>query len=123
WSQILCWSERGNTGHCQTISQSSINDCTEENLCLLVNVPAKLLHEDFDLREGHSGSAGYLHEHMRGVCQHSAAIHQRICKRLRESIVSTIVRVGFTEAKSATTIARAQRCQQIIEADANESRP
>src|SRR5438034_326179 len=42
-NQIVFCSERADNGHAQTISQSSIHDCAEKNLCLLVNVTAKFL--------------------------------------------------------------------------------
>src|SRR2546430_2242085 len=65
----------------------------------------------------------HLHEHVCDVCQHPATIHQWIFKRLRESVVRAIVRISFAEAKQATAVAYAQCRQQIIEADANKSRP
>ena len=80
---------------------------------------AKLLHEDFDFRECHPGPTGDLYEYVCSVCQHPATIHQWIFKRLRESVVRAIVRIGFAKAKQATAVVRAQCCQQIIEADAN----
>jgi hypothetical protein len=118
-NQIVFCSERADNGHGQTISQSSVNDCAKKNLCLLVNVTAKFLHEDFDLRERHTGPTCHLREYGCSVRQHPATIHQWIFKRLRESVVRAIVRIGFAKAKQATAVVRAQCCQQIIEADAN----
>jgi hypothetical protein len=86
---------------------------------LLVNITAKFLHEDFDLGKRHTGPACHLYEYVRCIRQHPATIHQWTFKRLRESIVRAIVRIGFAKAKQATAIVRAQCCEQIIEADAN----
>jgi hypothetical protein len=52
---------------------------------------AKFLHENFDFRECEPGPTGHLHEHVRGVSQHPATIHQRILERLRERVVCAVV--------------------------------
>ena len=84
---------------------------------------AEFLHKDFDFRQCDPGSTGNLHKHVRGIGQHTATIHQRIFERLRESVMRAIVRIGFAVAKQATAVVSAQCREQIVEADANESRP
>src|SRR5205823_5232807 len=94
-----------------------------QDLRLIANVTPEFLHEDFDLGERHAGPASYLYEHVCCVCQHPSTIHQRIFQRLRERVMRAIVRIGFAVGKQATAIAGAQSGEQVIEADANESRP
>ena len=60
---------------------------------------------------------------MRCVRQRAATIQQRIFERLRQRVVRAVIGIGLTETKEATAVATAQRCQQIIEADADESGP
>ena len=114
--------ERADDRDAQSVSQPCIHDCTKQNLRLVANVTPEFLHEDFDLGERHAGPASYLYEHVCCVCQHSSTIHQRIFQRLRERFMRAIVRIGFAVAKQATAIACAQSREQVIEADANESR-
>src|SRR5207253_10581998 len=95
----------------------------EENLCLLADVTAEFLHEDFDFRQCEPGPTRHLHKNVCGICKHPATIHQRILERLRESVMRAIARIGFAVAKQATAVVSAQCRKQIIEADANESRP
>ena len=64
-----------------------------------------------------------MNQNARRVGQHLATAHQRIPERLSESVVGTIIGIGFTEPKQATAVATTQRGKQIIKADANESRP
>src|SRR6266567_3827800 len=122
WNRILVRRERTDNGHAQTISESAVHGSSEKDLCLLVNVTAEFLHEDFDFGQRHPRPTGHLNEHVPCICQHPATLHQRILERLRESLVRAIVGIGFAEAKQATTIGAAQCRKQIIEADANESR-
>src|SRR4051794_2931765 len=81
----------------------------------------KFLHKNFNLRECHAGTAGYLYQDVRCVSEHTSTIHQRILQCLRKRLMCAIVRIGFTVAKQATAIPRVQSREQIIEADANES--
>src|SRR5262249_23274282 len=92
----------------QSVSEACIDDCAEQNLCLLANVTPKLLHQDFDFGERHAGPASYLDEHVCRVCQHAAAIHQWIFQRMRQGVMRAIVRIGFAVSKQATTIAYTQ---------------
>src|SRR4029077_19789978 len=114
--------ERADDRDAQSVSEPCIHNCTKQNLRLVANVTSEFLHEDFDLGERHAGAASYLYEHVRCVCQHPSTIHQRIFQRLREGFMCAIVRIGFAVAKQATAIACAQSREQVIEADANESR-
>src|SRR4030095_1927170 len=76
----------------------------------------------FYLGQRHAWSACYLHEHAGSVIQHAAAIHQWILECLRERIMSAVIRIGFTKPEQTTAIAAAQRRQQIIESNADQSR-
>jgi hypothetical protein len=55
------------------------------------------------------------------VGQHLATAHQRIPERLSESVVRTIIRIGFTESKQATALRL--RNAADIKAVRTESRP
>ena len=114
--------ERADDRDAQSVSEPCIHDCAKQNLRLVANVTPEFLHEDFDLGQRHAGPASYLYEHVRCVCQHSSTIHQRIFQRLREGVMRAIVRIGFAVTKQATAIACAQSREQVIKADANESR-
>ena len=83
----------------------------------------KFLHQNFDFRQRHARPTRHLDQHACRIRQHAATIHQRIFERLRQRFMRAIIRIGFTEAKQATAVLVAQRGKQIIEANANESRP
>ena len=99
-----------------------IDGCAKQNLRLVADMTPEFLHQDFDLGQRHSGPASYLYEHVCCVCQHPSTIHQRIFQCLREGIMRAIARIGFAVTKHATAIACVQSREQVIEADANESR-
>ena len=77
-NQIVIRCERTDDGNSQAISQSRVHGSAEQNLRLLANVTAKLLHQDFDFRQRHAGPARHLNQHARCLLQHAATVHQRI---------------------------------------------
>src|SRR4030095_11017336 len=86
-------------------------------------MPIEFLHDDFHFGQSHTGPSCYLHENARRVCQRATSIHQRTLERLCQCIMSAIIGIGFPKAEQASPVATAQSSNQIVEADANESRP
>src|SRR4029453_15595251 len=118
---MLIRCKRTDNRHAQAVPKSSVHCSAEENLRFVVNVPAKLLHDDFDFGQGHTRPARHLNENPRDIRQRATSIHQRTLERLREGIVRAIVRLGFAIAKQASAIPAAQCRKQIVEANADET--
>ena len=60
---------------------------------------------------------------MRCIREHASAIHERILQRLGEGIVRAIVGIRFAETEEAAAAWAAQRREQIVEPDPDQSGP
>src|SRR5690348_11655527 len=74
-NEVLVRCKRANYGHSYAISKSPVHNSAEENLALLINMPAKFLHEHFHFRQRHARATRHMYKDVGGVCEHAAAVH------------------------------------------------
>ena len=106
----------------EAVAEFGVHGDAEEDLGLIRDVLAELLHQALDFGERESVAAGDVDDDVLRVLEKVALVDERALERLLERLGHAVRAAGLAKAEKTARIRGAQRAHEIGKSEAHEKR-